>query len=61
LKRPWLYNIAGHAARLTLRALPKWMIYNRFNIWGRQRDLPAAPKETFRELLRKRQQQRGER
>jgi L-lactate dehydrogenase complex protein LldF len=25
------------------------MIYNRFNPWGRQRELPLPPKESFRE------------
>jgi L-lactate dehydrogenase complex protein LldF len=61
LNRPWLYKVAGRAARLALRALPSSLIYNRFNIWGRQRDLPAPPRETFRELNRKRQRSRDAR
>jgi L-lactate dehydrogenase complex protein LldF len=58
LNRPWFYKAAGRAARLALRVLPSSMIYSRFNIWGRQRDLPVPPRETFRELNRKRQQRR---
>jgi L-lactate dehydrogenase complex protein LldF len=52
LKRPWLYRIAGRIARLALRVTPRWVVYNRLNIWGRQRELPPAPRETFRELYR---------
>jgi L-lactate dehydrogenase complex protein LldF len=61
LNRPWLYRIAGRAARIALRVLPKWLIYNRLNVWGRQRELPAAPRQTFRELYGKRQRDRGAR
>jgi L-lactate dehydrogenase complex protein LldF len=28
-------------------------VYNRWNIWGRQRELPEPPKESFREMYRK--------
>jgi hypothetical protein len=30
------------------------MIYNRFNAWGQKRELPAFPKQSFRELYRQR-------
>lgn len=50
LARPWLYRIAGSMARLALRVSPRWLVYNRFNIWGRQRDLPPPPRRTFRDL-----------
>jgi len=49
-KRPWLYRLGGAIARRTLAILPRWMIYNRFNDWGRQRELPPAPPKSFREL-----------
>jgi L-lactate dehydrogenase complex protein LldF len=29
------------------------VLYNPLNIWGRQRDLPDAPAETFHEWYRK--------
>jgi L-lactate dehydrogenase complex protein LldF len=48
LSRPWLYRLAGRIARTTLRLLPRALIYNRFNIWGNQRELPAPPKNSFR-------------
>ncbi len=54
--RPWLYRTIGSLARFALRVAPRSLVYNRWNIWGRQRDLPPAPKYSFRELHRQRQQ-----
>jgi L-lactate dehydrogenase complex protein LldF len=50
VKRPWLYRMGGGLARWTLRWMPRWVIYNPLNKWGKARDLPAAPKESFRAL-----------
>ena len=49
-RRPWLYRLAGRVARLALRLSPRVLTYSRFNIWGRQRELPAPPPQTFREI-----------
>ena len=54
-KRPWLYRLAGGTGRWALRWFPRWMIYNPLNKWGKQRDLPPAPKQSFRALYAKRQ------
>jgi L-lactate dehydrogenase complex protein LldF len=48
LRRPWLYRMAGRFARLGLRIAPRWAVYNRFNAWGKSRELPPASSETFR-------------
>ena len=56
LSRTWLYNLLGKAARLSLRWLPRFLVYNPLNAWGRQRELPLAPKKTFRQLFAERQQ-----
>ena len=53
LRRPWLYAAAGRVARTVLRVAPRWAVYNRFNPWGRQRDMPAPPKQSFRDWYRK--------
>jgi L-lactate dehydrogenase complex protein LldF len=53
LKRPSLYRLAGRLGRFALRWAPRWAVYNRFNPWGRQRELPAAPRETFRQIMNK--------
>jgi L-lactate dehydrogenase complex protein LldF len=53
LSRPWLYSLAGRVGRGMTRWAPRWMVYNRFNPWGRQRELPAPPKESFRDWYEK--------
>jgi L-lactate dehydrogenase complex protein LldF len=61
LNRPWLYRIVGALTRRALRVLPRRLVYGRWNVWGRRRELPAAPRESFRELNRKRLSQRSPR
>jgi L-lactate dehydrogenase complex protein LldF len=51
LNRPWLYRFVGAASRLLLRVLPRRLTYNRWNVWGHKRELPAAPRKSFRELF----------
>ncbi|ACL66509.1 protein of unknown function DUF162 [Anaeromyxobacter dehalogenans 2CP-1] len=48
-----LYELAGRLARLALRHLPRALLYGRWNAWGRQRELPAAPAESFRDAWRR--------
>jgi L-lactate dehydrogenase complex protein LldF len=47
--KPWLYRILGKITRMTLPLLPNKLIYSKFNVWGKTRDIPEAPKESFRE------------
>jgi L-lactate dehydrogenase complex protein LldF len=54
LKRPMLYGLLGKIARWLVPKLPRFLVYNRWNAWGRQRELPPFPKQSFRELYRKR-------
>jgi L-lactate dehydrogenase complex protein LldF len=49
LGRPRLYRAAVEAAAAGLDHLPRFMIYNPFNAWGRQREVPASPAQTFRQ------------
>jgi L-lactate dehydrogenase complex protein LldF len=51
LGRPWLYKLAGWLARKVLPWLPRWLVYSRLNDWGKQRELPEMPKQSFRKLL----------
>ena len=44
-----LYILSGRLARYWLPKLPRWMVYHRFNDWGRQRELPIVPLKSFRE------------
>ncbi len=49
LSRPGLYHKSGKFARKALKITPRFLIYNRLNPWGRSRDLPAPPKQSFQE------------
>jgi len=52
LARPRLYHRSGKFARKALKITPRFLIYNRLNPWGRSRDLPAPPKQSFQEWYR---------
>jgi L-lactate dehydrogenase complex protein LldF len=54
LQRPWLYRLVGWLGRAALRVLPRKLLYSRANVWGRQRELPPAPLESFRAQFKKR-------
>jgi len=46
---PALFRAAVEAAGAGVEYLPRVMLYNRFNAWGKQREVPAAPGLTFRQ------------
>lgn len=52
-----LFALAGRWGRWLLRRLPRWMVYHRLNAWGQQRDLPPAPKQSFREWYARRKKE----
>ncbi len=54
LRITWLYGTLGWLGRRIVPWLPRFMIYNRFNPWGRQRELPPMPKKSFRQLYAER-------
>jgi L-lactate dehydrogenase complex protein LldF len=49
LSSPKLYRAAVGAASAGVDYLPRFMLYNRVNAWGRQREVPDAPTSTFRQ------------
>ena len=49
LSSPKLYRAAVETAGSSIEYLPRFMMYNRLNAWGRQREVPAAPPQTFRQ------------
>jgi len=49
LSNPKLYRTVVEAAGSGIEHLPRFMMYNRLNAWGRQREVPAAPTQTFRQ------------
>ena len=44
--RAW-YEWCGRVARVALRLVPSWLV--RRSAWGRERELPVPPRESFRE------------
>ncbi len=45
-----VFILAGTLMKISLRILPRTILYNRFNAWGRKRELPIPPKSTFRQI-----------
>jgi L-lactate dehydrogenase complex protein LldF len=48
LADPRLYRAAISAAGLAIEHLPRFAIYNWLNAWGRQREVPETPRQSFR-------------
>ena len=49
LARPALYRFSGKMARLFLQAVPFLFKSKKLNPWYRQREMPQAPKQSFRD------------
>jgi L-lactate dehydrogenase complex protein LldF len=50
---PFAYKISGAMMRGALKILPDSITYSGLNTWGKQRDLPETPKETFKDWYKK--------
>lgn len=48
LSRPSLYRFAGKAGRWVMKLFP-FLLNNRMNPWYKQREMPAPPKQSFRD------------
>lgn len=53
MRRPRLFRLGGKVLRWLLRRLPRHLVYSRFNPWGKQRELPNAPEESFFEWYKR--------
>jgi L-lactate dehydrogenase complex protein LldF len=55
LQTPWLYKLGGSMMRKIVPLLPRSLVYiDILNPWGKHREMPPMPKESFRELYRRR-------
>ncbi|MDF2159154.1 lactate utilization protein B [Algoriphagus sp. CAU 1675] len=52
-RSPLAYRISGKLMRIALKNLPNSLIYHPINSWGKGRNLPETPKETFKEWYHK--------
>jgi len=53
LSRPGLYRIMGKMGRSMMRVFPFLLKSKRMNPWFKQRELPEAPKQSFRDWYKK--------
>lgn len=59
LSRSKIYDFSGKLARWSIKNLPRKLIYNRLNVWGKERELPNTPKESFKQWYKRTQQGKG--
>lgn len=52
-KHPKLLDFSGFMARKIVPKLPKSLLYSKYNVWGKTRDLPEFPEHSFKELYKK--------
>ncbi|WP_194775401.1 lactate utilization protein B [Pararhodonellum marinum] len=50
---PFAYKVSGALMRGALKILPDSITYSGLNTWGKQRELPASPKESFKDWYKK--------
>jgi L-lactate dehydrogenase complex protein LldF len=48
-----LYEAMGRIVRAAMKRLPRSILYGRANAWGRRRELPDPPEESFRDAWRR--------
>jgi L-lactate dehydrogenase complex protein LldF len=54
-----LYEAAGRLVRFALKRFPRFLLYAPWNTWGRRRELPSPPAESFRDTWRRTRRSRG--
>jgi len=59
LGNPRAYRMAVETAGSGIEHMPRLVMYNRLNAWGRQREVPSAPPTTFRQWYLKNRSRGG--
>ena len=49
LAHPGTFHAAESVGESAIAALPRFLLYNPLNPWGKHRELPAVPQQTFRQ------------
>jgi len=49
LAHPSVFHATEEIGEPALKHFPRFLLYNRLNPWGKHREMPAVPKQTFRE------------
>ena len=53
LSRPAVYRAAVEAGNAAIESLPRFVVYNGLNAWGKHREVPHVPAETFHQWYKK--------
>ena len=56
LSSPALYKISSAFVRVTMK-MPRFLVYNPLNKWGRDRELPKPPDKTFKQIMKERKKE----
>ena len=52
MMRPAIMDLAGWMARKIVPRLPRALVYSKINVWGKGRELPPFPVNSFKELYK---------
>ncbi len=58
MKHPALLDFGGLMARKIVPKLPRSILYSKANVWGKKRELPKFPKNSFKELYKQREEKK---
>jgi len=58
MKHPALLDFGGSMARKIVPKLPRSILYSKVNVWGKKRELPKFPKNSFKELYKQREEKK---
>ncbi|MDX1808030.1 MAG: lactate utilization protein B [Sulfurospirillaceae bacterium] len=54
MQHPSMMALGGRIARKLVPIMPRSFIYSKLNLWGKNRELPKFPKNSFKELYKER-------
>jgi L-lactate dehydrogenase complex protein LldF len=60
LSQPSIFHAAESVADSALPHVPRFLLYNPLNPWGKHREVPAAPGQTFRQWYLKNKKEKHE-
>lgn len=58
-ERPAMYNALTKVARTVVPKLPRSLVYNKFNVWGRDREVPDFAEKSFKEMYKEMMKEEG--
>jgi L-lactate dehydrogenase complex protein LldF len=54
-----MYDFSGKMARWSIKNLPRMLVYSRLNVWGKERELPEIPRESFKQWYKRNNPKKG--